>query len=543
MSISRTDGFVIEPVVPKDLLVSREVFEFKDSIPQEDSIIEKIIKKFTKSLGGVLWYNESQPYVKEIDSTCLKLKIKTAYHVSSNYCVYKVKRLIKALQQERVLKAGFVFKSEYLTIEKTTGGANNLSIQIPLSALNHEIDSKELIRVAESREGKSFLPESPYLVNIHSPEKRELLLWSNPLYGNKTLQKGSHGTCWYNVLNYIRERYKENIESTFLEKRNLEKLWSNLRFEHQKLCSHQSYLSALVNELVKGDELGEIERFSLPIMFEILNNHCETPHSEDYLRYYKEFVDYLKMYHLQSHINREMLLQIFDDYSNSKLLMLHTQFLTEKLHINYNRWIVDFYKTRGIEIIGKVTLSLYTATALINSILREQQNKAYDISLSSWIPEQSFGCLLDEIEKQGPHIFYLNGCIEKQADSALLSCHSGFNIYELDQLKKIPGKGHCVIGIGGEITQDGKEFIYFIDPNDEYSYQKKPPVYKLSFDKFKSELISFYQELPIKSETCIDNKPEQSFIKYFTLFGRHGLSLTRDPVSAKVDMDVQMRAP
>lgn len=533
MSISRTDSLDIGPSMPdKNLLISQEVSEIKNSIQQEDFAIEKIIKKFTKSLGGVLWYNSSQPYFKEIDLINFKLKIKTDYNVSFEYCIYKVNRLIKSLQQEGVLKKDFVFKSEYLTIEKINDGANNLTIQIPLSALNHDIESKELF-IEELKEDKSFFPKSPYLINVNSPEKRELLLWANPLYGNKTLQKGSRGTCWYNVYLYARERRKESKVAIDAGKRDLEKLWSDFRSDHQKLHSHECFLSDVIKEL-KGVTI-PIEKFSSSAIFEYYNNHHSgLPYTEDYLRYYKGFVDYLTINYKQSHVGHEMVLKIFRDYVKSALLTFNIKFLTEKLHFNYKQWILDFYKEgQGLETIEEVTLSLQHYWALIDFILYEQQHKAYDICVSSWNPEQSFNCLLDEIEKNGPHIFYLKSWELKQSAKTFLFSYSGFNIYNVEQLKTIEKGGHCVVVIGGEITQDGKEFIYFIDPNDEYSYQKKPPVYKFSFDKFKLELLSFYRKGPIPPEISQDNKPKKMFIEYFTIFGRHGLALTRDPVSPK----------
>jgi hypothetical protein len=91
-----------------------------------------------------MWYDESRPYLKELKDENFILKIRTLSDLSSEYCIYKVNRLLTILQKEGILKKEFVFNDEYLNIEKMSSDSNSLTIQIPLSILNDKVECRAI---------------------------------------------------------------------------------------------------------------------------------------------------------------------------------------------------------------------------------------------------------------------------------------------------------------------------------------------------------------------------------------------------------------
>jgi len=127
---------------------------------------------------------------------------------------------------------------------------------------------------------------------------------------------------------------------------------------------------------------------------------------------------------------------------------------------------------------------------------------------STWTPQKTCRQLLDDIERHGPHVFGINRFIKNQGDKTILASYNGFNIYSLSDLITHQCLHHTILVIGGEMTHQDHEFIYFIDPNDEYSYQKKPPGER-SFNcvSIKLSQLQIYTSVKINMQLRNNQRP------------------------------------
>jgi hypothetical protein len=613
--------------VGKNIFYQFSLFEKKDSIEfktiQKSTLLDyelkPIIKKITDVFSqsfNILWYNPRQQFIMQVYSGNLFLKFKTDYNDSAEYYIYKVSKILNILQKDGTLNTTFM-NNNFLEIDSTASEDHYLTIKIPLSAINliipTTVNENKKIRCDLAYEDNSFLPLSPYLINTASSEKRELLLWANPLHSSKIIQKRAKNTCAYNALNYIRKRYKASNDDNHAEKRTLEKRWKDYYFDHGKqatihmqsvsifktilpdklehsisiedllfftgeiaklphlfkyanetkqYCENffssikTNYLKVLKHEYnivltsTFAPELKDMEPNILVMLLEdqqlttfwVENNNLENKSFSEYM--VKDIIEKLPPPHKKSMdtdliesimlkymcalTNQTFLDLLTENYFN-KILHHNKQFLVKDLGIDYHKSVVNFFNERGFSRVVSFENSLGASIAIIDFILKDTFYKTFDMQFSTWNPllENSCAKLLDEIALHGPHIICISAFVSSNIPKYLIKNHGGFDIFYINTLDQVPHFGHIAIVIGGEMTRDGNEFIYFIDPNDEYSYQQKPPVYKILFDKFKEYIHSY--EKDIRANRCEDDKQDALLSKSFALYGRNGLSLTRDP--------------
>jgi len=357
----------------KDKQQSLSIQEEKEVIlKQTKPLIEKIVSKFSKSFNA-LWYSTSEHISQKIDSENLTLKIKADYHFSPEYCIYKINRILKSLQEEDTLNKDITLGDKYLQSEKDSDEFNYLTVKIPLVAIKTSAKSK--LKISSSVQDKSYLPASPYIINIHSSDKRELFVWANPLYGSKMMQKGAIDTCWYQVLNYIRERYKESKDITYTEKRKLEKLWSDFRFEMGRLVINYRQILLYINhaediEPIEIDEFSDVEELFDRSIFR---------YADSTKIYFENFLIFLKSVHVEETIKKEQIIEIMKNFFFSQLAQLQRTFITQKLKLDFDKLKHAFFEARGFNSDRPFEHSLGAYSHIIDYLQKEQLYKLYDI--------------------------------------------------------------------------------------------------------------------------------------------------------------------
>lgn len=368
------------------------------------------------------------------------------------------------------------------------------------------------------------------MINVQSPIETELLLFANPLHGNKKFQKGALGTCSYYALNYIRDRYK--YAKSRDEERKIEKNWSENRRKSMILNFCHIVASHGVDEILKEikDDSNFIEmidilkqRLKMTIK-KFLNNYAPRFDLQKEIRIYLDgFEIYLKKFSNETKFKKNM-----EQYYFKKFADLQIYFLTKIINVNLDELIKDFFIQRGFRPRPLNSNSIEFGYTLLPCIYHEQQIKSYQLQFSTWNPRKNnLTSLIKELESKGPHVFIMNGNIVEHINKKFIKKKNGFNIYEVTFNEKPAFFSHTITVVGGGENNKNQKFIYYIDPNDSYSDKSKVPIYKISYDLFFNNVRA--QEKGLQIHHSIDDDADACCEKYYGVFGANGLKPTRDP--------------
>lgn len=395
-----------------------------------------------------------------------------------------------------------------------------------------------------------FKPPSCYLINEKKSHERELLLYANPLHGNKKTQKKARMSCVYHAYNYIRTRYKYS-EDKHLQERKIEKIFSSGRRKLSDLAFFKKMSMIMLTQWIipnyfknsaacDQDELLKLLKrggfvFSIKNIPKELNTHLV----EELNQHFKQFADYLKNKIFPENSSKEVFfvdiekhLSNYGTIAYSKLML---NILTIDLHFDFENLFFEFLQERNYtfsrEEVSKIihALDLDISNSFIEPIYFNQQAKLYDLSSLKKDITTNIDFLLNTLEKYGPLVCKVKGKITCRLSENFIKNTFGFPINEVKEFDEKSNKDctHYVVLVGGGFDDINLEYVYYIDPNNEYSSQNKAPVYRISFEKFKIELAALDDVILIK------NNEKFSMNRHYFLYGKNGLNLTRDPVSEK----------
>lgn len=520
--------FIIDKLSKSGEIKLDSQIELKQSI---DRITSKLLKTF-----DAFWYNGSNKILTEINSENVIFKIRTYFPFSPEYCHNKVERILNGLKEEGFIRDDFTYNKEisHIIMKETCDLENQLILSIPLLAFSADPTSKPTkIALTSVKEDKSFLPKSPYLIRSNMPANRELLLWANPLYGNKKIQRPATNSCQHVALNYIRERYKDSNNPEFKENRRIEKLYSQFRYEYRKNLTIHLQIRAVLESLLELYEKSKtplVDSQEILAILDLIIQRDSFPFYQEAKELFNQFRQSLEKEILTIRVAElfENLVKFFISIDNKQ----KKAFLTQMLGCNYDQLVNNFLKERGYNC---KAIKVKNSDALINFIFFEQECKAFNIYFSSWTPKDTLSTLLDDIEKNGPQIVQLSGFVSKQSQKTFVKSYESVEIFEVNNFAKIPHFCHVVILVGGEIEQNGSLSIYFMDPNNEYSYPKKRIIYKMPYTEFLSMIVPFENNISLQPSIDNGDKVDACLVRSFSAFGVHGLELTRDPVISKED--------
>lgn len=144
----------------------------------------------------------------------------------------------------------------------------------------------------------------------------------------------------------------------------------------------------------------------------------------------------------------------------------------------------------------------------MNQLLFTFVAQEYRAKRSPWHPNDSITNLIQQLKNNGPHL--VTGDLGKtyyETDPTLRGEILGRPVFGwAPNAARIEGlMHHCVVIIGAQITTNGKELIFFLDPEDgssphDITTQK---VYVTSYQRFKSCLTALSGD----SGTCADGTP------------------------------------
>jgi len=391
-----------------------------------------------------------------------------------------------------------------------------------------------------------------YVRNKKKPNERELLLYANPLYGDKLIQKGSFGSCLYHSLNYIRCRYKQKSYQ-YPNERHIEKIFSDTQRTLTDLVLIEDMLANLFEGWVKKD--GFLKEKAIPTqewidyftkksigIIEKYNFLRLTKKKNDYLynetcRHLHAFVDVLKSENLPKNLLFIQIRAYLGNYFKKQDVLIQQKVLTKDLKLNLNALIIDFLKRKNQSPDSNfdVTkpLSMQGLDIFIPAIYIEQVARFNNLHFFSKDILKDVNTLLDAVEKNGALVFVASGNVVHHQRQVFVRERLDFSIYDLEfnDDDSIEYFKHAMILVGGEVDSQFREFVYVIDPNNYYTEQAKTPIYRLTFDRFKSILQPF-EQLPEKVS---------SLNRYFFMYGEHGLNRTRDPVLSKKTEDTRKK--
>lgn len=384
-----------------------------------------------------------------------------------------------------------------------------------------------------------------YVINKKSFYEREILVYANPLYGMKQLQKGSEGTCFYHCLNYIRCRYHDSSIQYPLE-RNIEKIFSDARRKLGDLFLSSSLLSKLVDTWFKTNKLDKDTKLNTDqwikfLKFNSEKNEFSVPgwSKEKNKKYLGLAYEVLDDFFYYFHSLPSGKVYTFEEVKEHLFTLnkVHTLFLTRNilvkdLQLDFTKLAIDFLKTRNIK--SSEINSLLASNDLLvyaPNIFMEQQVKFNNLHFFTKNILKSLSVLLDVIEKNGPLVFNYSSEVLQITKESLIKTCSGFSIYQIEfEDKPIKGNTHAMILVGGGIDREMHEFVYLINPNNSYTEKGKTPIYQISFEKFKKNLLAYEQP-----ETFTQRDGQTySLIKNFFIYSKQGLKPTRDPVPMEI---------
>lgn len=131
------------------------------------------------------------------------------------------------------------------------------------------------------------------------------------------------------------------------------------------------------------------------------------------------------------------------------------------------------YKSRFVDFIPWEKLSDEKKLPFLN--IQTQKFVAQDngLKLSKWKPSQPFQSLIDELRNNGP--LYVGGWLGSTYYNVLPSPKPtasidgiipfGWTSKDAIPLKQMNTTGHKIVICGAQLTADGREFVYFKDPN------------------------------------------------------------------------------
>ena len=401
--------------------------------------------------------------------------------------------------------------------------------------LSHEMEEKKL---------------SPYVINtnIVTKEKlpqRELLIRANPLYGIKTIQKGSYQTCFYYALNYIRFRYKQSGQS-FSEERDIEKAFGRCRREstNAHLCS--VWFNRLLDYWTKKNKIDRQLAMTTQEWIVFFELQVENPQmimdddlskeKNNYFLFetYKHifmFIEYLKVEKSASYTVEQMKQRI-NLYFRNVSMLIRKDVLIKDLKLDFSTLLIQYLEQRGVDHYSKKInefireLDSIGLDAITEDVFFEQETKLNGLHFFGKDLIDNLSTLLDVIEKNGPLVTIVSSNILNPTKTTLIKSVANYPISELEfGDNKSPGISHAMVVVGGGIDALSKQYVYLMDPNDKYTDQAKAPVYRVAFEKFKRILSSYDSGI----EMVIDDKPYTLDRNYF-IYSKNGLNLTRDPM-------------
>ncbi|HEX2549041.1 MAG TPA: hypothetical protein VHM20_04375, partial [Gammaproteobacteria bacterium] len=222
-------------------------------------------------------------------------------------------------------------------------------------------------------------------------------------------------------------------------------------------------------------------------------------------------------------------------YSNSLEIMMMHQILTKDLKLDFNELVIDFLKNRGVK---------FNSRSEINKFIEKEGIKLLEYSAAIYIEQEArlnnlyfltkkiandLHSLLNTIEKTGPLVFNYPNNILHTIKETYVKSYLNFPIYDL-LFEDAPTKGptHAMLLVGGAKDRHMNEFVYLINPNNSYSANKKTPVYRISFEKFKTNLLSFSNGN--KNFAHPTTGQVYSLTKNFFIYGKYGSNSTRNPI-------------
>lgn len=390
---------------------------------------------------------------------------------------------------------------------------------------------------------------SPYAINnkIVKNEKlftRELLIRANPLYGNKQTQKASQGTCVYNALNYIRNRYKQSASSQFSKERHIEKAFSECRRKSANLDLCSIRFKLLLDYWIEGNKLDQdsskttqewIDFITLQASHGVYisSESCSKGKNEYLLsetyKHITQFIERMKPITHKSFTVKDIK-ECIERYFHEIIANIRKKILEQNLKLNLHTLVKGYFEERGIYEYSQNTsefmdnLSKSTFDAFIQWIFFDQEAKLNGLYFLGINITKSISSLLDVIETNGPLVFAASGNIANPTKQSFIKSIANYPISEIEFNDDESSHLHAMVLVGGGIDESSKEFVYLIDPNDTFTAQSKSPVYCIPFDKFKNILSSY------DGNTLEIHNKSYSVAKNYFVYSKNGLNLTRDPV-------------
>lgn len=415
-----------------------------------------------------------------------------------------------------------------------------------------------LIPTVESK--KSAPPESKPVTT--SAPTREVLINASPLYGTKTKQKGAENTCLYHAYNYIRTRYKQS-EDKYPAERRIEKIFSSGRRQLGEILSFYFITESVLiryQETIKNTVKCDFNKFikflnSVSIRHRGFSKKANKNLPKLVARHSKKWVHHLKKeFDLDEDDFAEMTFAAIKkyllDYFHYQYEHVCLKVLNKELHLNFEDLLFEFLQERTdyikredvpsmIRVLDKQSLHFF-----VNAIYNAQEAKLKDlIFLEKENITKNIDSCLDAIEKYGPLCCNFPAKIAQRLDESFVkNANFGFKIYDVKCDESDINFSHAVVIVGGEVNKLSGDYIYYIDPNNKYTFQDKTPIYRMSFEDFKNNLQSCDGGITLTIDGRKNSK-ELKLAKNYFLFGKNGLNKTRDPVPEDKDMECEPSVP
>lgn len=385
------------------------------------------------------------------------------------------------------------------------------------------------------KERKLLMFSNPYVINKKKSIKRELLLHVNPLYGNKSIQKGAIMSCLYHALNYIRCRYKQTGHQ-YPKERYFEKIFSNTRRALSDLSLCEVMLLKLFdcwikkNDFAHGQvlhvtewiawfkkESADIDRYAF---LSLTHEKNYTLHNDAY-KHLENFMDSLSSEYLSKKMSideiKTNLIQYF--YEQQSIIIL--KILTKDLNLNLERLILDFFEKRNVSLESNFA-DVYK---ILPAIYMEQIARFNNLYFLTKDILKNVNILLDAVENNGALVFIFPSKILHNQKQYFIKNKHGFCIYDLEFSDDVTDHmSHAMVLVGGLIDSQGKEFVYIINPDNHYSEHVKTPIYRIPYEIFKNNLLSY---------DGLENEEKDYSLNRYFMYGAHGLNRTRDPIPSQ----------
>lgn len=422
-----------------------------------------------------------------------------------------------------------------------TSDFNSYMLKVPQNAYN----------MVSAKERKKLMFGNPYVINKKKFNQRELLLYANPLYGNKNTQKGAVMSCLYHALNYIRCRYKQAGHQYPIE-RHYEKIFSETRRALSVLSLCDVILLNLFDCWTKKNNfeqetvlhIVEWVEFFKRVRVDIATLNHENSHSlhSEACKHINNFIVILNSEWLSKKLSIAEMKEHLIMYFNAQQAIILQKTLTKDLKLNLDNLIIDFLKQRKVPLGSNLDLTkplsvqnLGVLYALIPAIYMEQVARFNNLYFLTKDILKDVNIVLDAVEENGALVFIFPSKVLHNQKQHFIKNKHNFCIYDFEfSDDAMDHMSHSMVLVGGLIDAQSREFVYIINPNNTYTEQAKTPIYRIPYEKFKSNLLSYdglaYEEF--SEEKCY------SLNRYF-MYGANGLNRTRDPVSPQKSKNEQ----